>query len=384
MSITEDFLGGHRRGAGHVTAAAEEQDRRGHKESAPQWDTAPATNSPDGHSACGAQRRSIAGGQTPQAGAMGYASPRVEPPRLADPLLALLADVLDDLERTRIANENRLRQLTRDEVDADGELRGLGLPMEMPQVVALAAIVSGIGKLEHEAELNLKRALRKHPLGPWIKVTNGIGEKQGARLLAVIGDPYWNTLYDRPRTVSELWAYCGLHVLPAAGHVRHESHEGTAGGGNQAHPGQSIRETQRRAAGVPDRGDPDHRAADFQGGNVGVAPTRTRGQRANWSATAKMRAFLVAESCVKTRTSPYRVIYDNGRAKYADAIHQADCRRCGPAGRPALAGTPLSLGHQHARALRLVMKALLKDLWIQAKAIHEGTSPKDSRGGNHV
>ncbi|MER5843246.1 hypothetical protein ABT099_23700 [Streptomyces prasinus] len=266
------------------------------------------------------------------------------------PLLALLADTLDDLERTRIANENRLRQLTRDEVDADGEERGFGLTLEQPQVAALADVVDALGKLEHQSTLNLQRALRKHPLGPWVKATVGIGEKQGARLIAAIGDPYWNTLYNRPRLVSELWAYCGLHVLPAA--QTNSAHQGAlGGGGKQGDPGQLVRDTQK--------------------GPAGVAPTRARGQRANWSTTAKTRAYLVAESCIKQARSPYRAVYDDGRKKYADAVHPEPCRRCGPAGKPALAGSPLSAGHQHARAMRLVMKEVLKDLWLESKRLHE-------------
>lgn len=55
---------------------------------------------------------------------------------LVDPILVLLADVLDDAERTRIANENRLRQLTRDVEDSDGEMRGFGLPLTEPSVAA--------------------------------------------------------------------------------------------------------------------------------------------------------------------------------------------------------------------------------------------------------
>jgi hypothetical protein len=282
------------------------------------------------------------------------------------PFLALLADILDDLERTRIANENRLRQLTRTETDKDGEKRGFGLTVDMPQVAAVADLVEALGKLEHRSTLQLQRALRKHPLGPWVKATIGIGEKQGGRLIAAIGDPYWNTLHDRPRLVSELWAYCGLHVLPAA-HSMREAQIGFGGGGKQ--------------------GDPGHLAGETQQAPAGVAPSRTRGQKASWSATAKMRAYLCAESCVKQRCpackpldgkhgddctcSPYRVVYDEGRLKYADALHQVDCKRCGPSGKPALTGSPLSAGHQDARAMRLVMKEILKDFWREAKRLHE-------------
>lgn len=269
------------------------------------------------------------GGGGAQAGQRAVASldssPNPAPLRLADPLLALSADVLDDLESVRIANENRLRQLTRDVADSDGIDRGFGLPLDHPDVARLAALVGDLAKAEHAAALQLQRQMRKHPLGPWVKAARGVGEKQGARLLAAVGDPYINTLHDRPRTVSELWAYCGYHVLPAG---------------------------------------------DARRSLAGVAATRARGQRANWSATSKMRAHLVAVSCMKT-TGPYRDIYEVGRAKYDGALHQAECRRCGPTGKPAQLGSPLSAGHQHMRALRLVAKELLKDLWREAKRLHE-------------
>jgi hypothetical protein len=269
---------------------------------------------------------------------------------LADPFLALAADVLDDLEKIRIANENRLRQLTRTEADVDGEERGFGLTEDHPDVARLATLVDALAKAEHQATLNLQRLLRKHPLGPWVKATHGVGEKQGARLLAAIGDPYWNSLHDRPRTVSELWAYCGYHVLPAR-QACIDSQEGTAGGNKTGHP--------------------DHRSGDSQKRLVGVAPKRQKGQRANWSTTAKTRTYLIAESCIKQRTSPFRPVYDDTRAKYADAVHSTECTRCGPKGKPAAAGSPLSDGHKHARAMRAVSKAVLKELWQQAKHIHE-------------
>lgn len=218
-------------------------------------------------------------------------------------------------------------------------------------------MVEALGKLEHQATLNLQRAVRKHPLGPWMKATVGVGEKQGARLLAAIGDPYWNTLYDRPRTVSELWAYCGLHVHPAA-QLRVEAQRLRGGGGKQGDPGQAE--------------------ADTHAVTAGVAPTRARGQRANWSTVAKTRAYLIAESCIKQVHSPYRAVYDDGRSKYADAVHPEPCRRCGPAGKPAEKGSPLSAGHQHARAMRLAMKEILKDLWRESKRIHEHDPATDS------
>lgn len=239
------------------------------------------------------------------------------PNLLTDPLLTMAADVLDDLERVRISNENRLRQLTRDEADADGEERGFGLTADHPDVARLSALVTAISAAEHDATLQLQRTLRRHPLGPWVRDARGVGEKQGARLLASLGDPYWNDLHDRPRLVSELWSFAGY-------------------------------------------GD-------------AAAQVRRKGSRVTWSPAARMRTYLVSVSIVKAG-GPYREVYDARRARDAEAVHAAPCVRCGPSGHPAAAGSPISAGHQHARALRAVSKAVLRDLWDEARKIHENAA----------
>lgn len=252
-------------------------------------------------------------------GQSGSAKARTKPilasPDLADPLLALAADVLDDLERVRIANENRLRQLTRTESDKDGAERGFGLTLDHPDVARLAALVELLKDAEKKASANLKFRVKRHPLGKWIAATKGVGEQQAARLLATIGDPYWNDLHERPRLVSELWSYAGF--------------------------GDAARQV------------------------------RQRGVKANWSDDAKKRAWLIASKIVMIG-GPYRVVYDEAREKYAEATHTAVCKRCGPSGKPAQPGSPLSDGHKHARALRIVAKSVLRDMWREAKRIHEG------------
>lgn len=334
-----------------------------------------------------ARVRSVAA-PTPLAPAIPGSTPNERALVLADPLLALDADILDDLEGVRIANQNRLRQLTRDEPDADGEERGFGLPLDHHSVAAVAALVDGLAQAEHAAESNLRRQLRRHPLGPWVRAQRGVGEKQAARLLASIGDPCIRPEIlrvdgtvepSRPRTVSELWAFAGYHVIKPP-------------------TSQCVGDAQPAPAGGDPGGDPGHPYHDAHQDVVGVAATRARGQRANWSPTAKMRAHLVAESCMKQlrrpcavdpdlgyavhkdgcHCSPYRVLYDQGRAKYAHSLHPIECRRCGPSGHPAPAGSPLGDAHELARALRLVSKAILRDLWREARRLHqEQEGPSD-------
>jgi hypothetical protein len=272
---------------------------------------------------------------------------------LADPFLALSADIVDDLEETRIANENRLRQLTRTAVDADGEERGFGLTLDHPDVRNLQQMVEALAALEHQAVLQLQRRMRKHPLGPWVKAQKGVGEKQAARLLASIGDPYWHVLADRPRTVSQLWAYCGLHVLPVSQPDR-DTHLSFAGGAKQGSDSNQI-------------------GLDPHTSTVGVAARRAKGQKSNWSAQAKMRAFLISESMLKAGN---REVYDRRKAATEGRLHAAVCVRCGPKGKPAQPGSEWSLAHRHADALRVQAKELLKLMWREAKRLHdeEGSS----------
>lgn len=236
---------------------------------------------------------------------------------LYNPYLCLLSDSLDDIEALRIATDNRVRALTRNEEDADGEMRGLGLDARSPEVSRSMALAENIQALEHQATLDLQREVKRSPLYGWVARNKGVGAKQAGRLLAVLGDPYWNDLHDRPRTVSELWAYAGYAV------------------------------------------------------HFGHADRRMKGHKNNWNDKAKSRAFLMAQSCIKRLDGEYRKVYDAAREQYAKSVHPHECVRCGPAGKPALEGSPLSLGHQHARALRRVAKEILKDLWLEAKAIHE-------------
>ena len=181
-------------------------------------------------------------------------------PILDDPTLASVAWALHDVEKTRIGMENRVRQLTRTDPDEDGVIRGVGLDESHPQVAALNAICESFVELEKQATKNLQKAMKAHPLSEWVKGAKGVGEKQAARLLAAIGDPYWNVAADRPRSVSELWAYCGLHVVNGEG------------------------------------------------------AKRRKGVKSNWSTEAKMRAYLVSTSIIKQPSSPYRKVYDYRRA----------------------------------------------------------------------
>jgi len=250
-------------------------------------------------------------------------------------ILGLMASTLDDIEKLRIATENRVRHLTRTEEDSDGQVRGLGLtPIPGTDVGNLVETMEQIASLEAEQTKKLQKAMKCHALGGWVKKAKGVGEKQAARLLSATGDPYWATRVHKtpdgkivsvdegPRTKREFLAYCGYGIAPGGAEARRIKKGATQ---------DDLKKT----------GNPE----------------------------AKMRAFNIAKSIVKAG-GPYRDAYDAAREKYADAVHGVECKRCGPAGKPAQPGTYLSPGHQHARALRVVAKKVLTDLYYEAKRIH--------------
>jgi hypothetical protein len=298
-----------------------------------------------------------------------------------DGWLRTMADALDDIESTRIANENRLRTLQQDGHDGT------------PQAVAVEGLVSSMRQLETETARALTKTLRQHPLGPWVRATVGVGEKQGARLIAAIGDPYWHPLYDRPRRVSELWAYAGLHTLPV-NHLLRDIHGSIVDGNLSGSIDQLARDAHGKPVGAASSvpaghaefdaqelnaggnpglagGDPDQCDLDTHLADVWVAARRRKGIKANWSDEIKKRAYLVAESCMKQRTSPYRALYEKRKANTEGRVHAVACVRCGPSGKPALIGSPWSDGHRHADALRIVSKAILRDLWRESKRLHQ-------------
>jgi hypothetical protein len=173
-----------------------------------------------------------------------------------------------------------------------------------------------------------------------VDALGAVGLKTAARLLHVIGDPAWHSKEERVRTVSELWAFCGLHTID------------------------------------------------------GHAVKRQRGVKANWSGDAKKRVYVIADGAIKHRcrpcrdaarslqqtaeklngdtvagtwslppldctceqTHPYRHVYDSARAHGLEAVDAE--------------GEPLSALHQHNRAVRRVMKALLRDLWRESVWLH--------------
>lgn len=265
--------------------------------------------------------------------AIAHSTSKEHPPARVDlDTIKALGGLLDDLELVRVMNGNRIGALERE--------HGEALPH-------LLDIQDRVAAIEHLAHLELVRAWRKYPvLALWGKGYIGVGEKSIARLVAIIGDPA-----ERPN-VAKLWAYCG-HGDAARKRAKGMSQDELFRLGNPRAKKQVhlIAEALMNRMCASCRREKDARRIAL-------------GLRANQSPPwAPPPADCSCESDGLTG----RVVYDETRAKYADALHESPCPQCGPAGKPALPGSPLSDGHKHARALRKVGKDFLRDLWIASR-----------------
>ena len=225
--------------------------------------------------------------------------------------LRICADLLYRAQQERIAVGNLLRT-------SDRDLFG-------PHFAQLEAT-------EHAARLMLRRCYRRvvpTSLKALQKTEAGLGEDSFARILGHLGDPYIATphwwegtgtnrtlMVGEPyvRTIGQLWQYCG-HGAPGRA-AKGMTAEQLAGLGNS---------------------------------------------------TLKMLVHLQAEFCMKQK-GRYRLLYEAIRSQVDDKVHSIPCVRCGPSGKPAQEGTPWAKGHQHAHALRVLGKELLRDMWLARRA----------------
>jgi hypothetical protein len=315
-------------------------------------------------------------------------------------ILKVLAETFADLQESRIRIENRANN-----APVLVEAFGLGWRI-VPSKTGPKLQHIDSRSAEHAAQLALRRQFRKTaPAGllAWQSDSKGIGLDILARLIGHLGHPriatpsHWEgkgaerkLIPDEPyeRTVSQLWQYCGhgsqdrpqkgmtaedlfalgnptlkmlTHVLaecsikepgrtvPDLGHISPDARRVNADVGSTLPAGQSGDDAQRRAA----SGDPldlGQRCDEPHCGAAEVDPSDT-------ARTNDVPAPIDVPSW------PYRAVYEGRRIVTAERIHAHPCVRCGPSGRPAEAGSPWSLAHQHADALRIVGKEILRDIW---------------------
>lgn len=279
--------------------------------------------------------------------------------------LRLYADMYFDFQEFRKSMENKVRSAT-----VDGDF--------------FVPIKDQLTGNEHVLSLSLCHELRRTAapgIIAWQKSRDavGIGEHLLGRLLGTIGDPlraepkHWEgtgsnrTLIDdepHPRTVSQLWSYCG-HGDPS----------------RKRHRGMSWQDG--AALGNPDAKSIVWNMAGFcvQSGVRYLCDDGEVSKRNGKDVCS--RCGLHKDEHEQKSITHYGAVYLDRRVRTEDKNHVVECVRCGPSGRPAQPGTPWSKGHQHADGLRVLGKTILKDLWIAAGAISGSlTSAQSPPGGD--
>jgi len=283
------------------------------------------------------------------------------------------AEMYFDFQQTRVGCENRIK---RGPVDASFFANEFDVVRETEHNLAVALV-----KQWKEV---VPLAIRE-----WVDATKGLGPHTMARLLGHVGHPrygfpqHWEGMgEDRHlvaddaflRTVGDLWSYCGhgevlgrrrgmtvedalaagnpkakmvTHLL-AESAVKEPGRDKTAWGAEL-----SEKEIAAKAAKTSRS---SHRSEPMSG---------TTGKKRSGGIDGQMYAETHTAHAVDA-TWPYRKIYEERRRVTLDRVHAEPCVRCGPSGKPAQSASPWSDAHRHADGLRLVGKAILKDLWLAA------------------
>lgn len=308
----------------------------------------------DGDPSTGGPRDLEAHGHTAAGGSAGQPRSNPESNDLAvDPHafdeLRVLAECFEDAQKSRIAISNRI---------------GSG---QIPAEIA-ALILASAEDTEHKVRLALRRSFKRSApvIYAWSKDVPGLGDHLMARLIGTIGHPvyafphHWEgegservLVADEPfrRNVAKLWAYCGYGDPSRKRKKGMTADDAIALGNPRAK--MILRLLAEACLKCVGSATPAAIPIIDAPADPSVPTSRFDPEPAG-PATGDILDGDEPRSCSDTigrtvrRRSPYRDTYDMARAKYAD--HED--------------WTP---GHQHAAALRLMAKDILRDLWIAAQ-----------------
>lgn len=306
-----------------------------------------------------------------------------------DPLvpeaLRLASDSLDDIETLRIAVNNRYKQATGDQKkkDEDAPDRTLNLSEDDPLVQMLKKTLDDLKASDSGATKELCRQIKGTIFGSWLEAYPGLGAKSLARLLGPLGDPYLRTVIEyaeddterkkplgkhyEPRTLRQLWAYAGLAT------DEHGQAKRRTKGMSQAESFALGNPMLRKRAFII--------SESIQ--KKGVSKTDDLIAEEKALEEAKEQARKAKKPLPKTPSGPYDLerrfpatshgkVYLDRREQTAERRHATRCVRCGTPGSPAEPGSLWKNSHQHADALRMIAKQVLKELWMLAREHHTG------------
>jgi hypothetical protein len=252
---------------------------------------------------------------------------RAEADRLEWLELRIMAESFEDVQKARMACNNRAK-------------RSMVRPEFYEEQLAT---VEASEKALRKRLVERYRAIVPSEIREFVNISDGIGESSMARLLGLIGHPVHTIVHkwtkdgpvpieEKDRRVSDLWSYCGH--------------------------GDPLRK-RRKGMSQDDAFLLGSKRAKSAVWNIACSVIKQPGR--SWDEDG---GFWKEPDYEADYVWPYREVYEEFRDRYKTRVHDSECVRCGPSGKPAKPGSKWSPGHQHAAALRVVGKEVLRDLWI--------------------
>lgn len=235
-----------------------------------------------------------------------------------------------------------------------------GMRKALQQREASPKIVAGFEELEGQVQRDLARALRQHPLWPWLAHYPGLGGGHTALVIACIGDP---RRFPGQQCTQGHYHPAGLPVGSRCSYVAASPDEDVVVLGNGAAQCPGTMLEPRTTTGV--------RAVWHYCGLMPGARKR-KGVVNTWNTLAKTSCLQpggIAEQIVRHRVPKYRTMYDDAKTRLAE-------RGQDPAQAASLCSDEIGLHVEvlpawkvDQTARKIAVKAFVGDLLVAWKAV---------------
>jgi len=248
-----------------------------------------------------------------------------------------LTDLYYDLQKSRIALENRVRAIKQERSHQSQE-----------EAKVLSSVLEDVVRMEKAIPRAFQAYVAKSPVWPWLSHVKGIGVILAANLVSIYGDC---SKFD---TISKMWAYTGLHVIKRCENCKKRYFD------SELEKQKFIDKMVKRLEGMAERRkngsqfkkeEAENRVRGWicsceQPKPYSCAPSIRGDEIPDWNKNARVLAFKIADSFIKHECFGQRLY----KQFYAEELNK---------GKPK--------GKAYMTARRKVVKIFLANYWINAR-----------------
>jgi Transposase IS116/IS110/IS902 family. len=248
-----------------------------------------------------------------------------------------LTDLYYDLQKSRIALENRLRAIKQERSHQSEE-----------EAKVLYSVLEDVVRMEKAIPRAFQAYVVSSPVSPWLSHVKGIGIILAANLVSIYGDC---SKFD---TISKMWAYTGLHVIKRCENCKKRYFDSELE--KQKFIEKMVKRledmAQRRKNGSQfKKEEAEKRVKGWicsceQPKPYSCAPSMRGDEIPDWNKNARVLAFKIADSFIKHECFGQRLY----KQFYAEELNK---------GKPK--------GKAYMTARRKVVKIFLANYWINAR-----------------